>query len=102
MPAWFKLQCLCVLLVLTHVQGQGIQKSYCGEIPTSFKASCNKGKSYSNPADYPQGFTRCVIKKCFTEGVDRNTEKFTDLDPFLGIEPAPWGEVNKVVNFTCR
>ena len=101
MPAWFKLQCLSVLLVLTHVQVQGIQYSYCGEIPTSFKASCNKGKSYST--EYPQGFTRCVIKKCFTEGVESNSEKFKDLDSFLGgIEPAPWAEVNKVVNFTCR
>jgi hypothetical protein len=101
MPAWFKLQCLSVLLVLTHVQGQGIQKSYCGEIPTSFKASCNKGKSYSTAIQ--QGFTSCVIKKCFTEGVDRNSEKFKDLDPFLGgIEPAPWAAVNEGVNFTCR
>jgi len=102
MPARFKLKCLSVLLVLTHVQGQGIRYSSCGEIPTSFKASCNKGKSYSNPEAYPQGFTRCVIKKCFTEGVDRTTEQFKILDPFLGIEPSPLAEVNKVVNFTCR
>jgi hypothetical protein len=101
MPAWFKLQCLSVLLVLTHVQGQDIQTSKCGEIPTSFKASCNKGKSYST--DYQQGFTRCVIKKCFTERVKSDSEKFKDLDPFLGgIEPAPWAAVNEGVNFTCR